>query len=152
MQDAIVTASFGSPQPTTAPGGAFLKTPVDLIATVLTRLGLLRRDLDYHLIRASLVLIFLLFGYTKWFQYEAQGLIPLISNGPLISWLYPAFGVRGASWFLGTSEWLICGLLFFGFWNKRLGIFGALSACAAFVSTVSIIPFIPDGWVASAGG
>jgi uncharacterized membrane protein YkgB len=152
MKNINVTASFDSPRPTSAGGGAFLNTPVELIANVLTRLGLLRKDLDYHLIRASMVLIFLLFGYTKWFQYEAQGLIPLISNGPLIFWLYPAFGVRGAAWFLGTSEWLICGLLFFGFWNKRLGIFGAIGACAAFVSTVTIIPFIPDGWVASAGG
>jgi hypothetical protein len=61
-----------------------------------------RRDL----IRASMVLIFLAFGYQKWFAYEAQVLIPYISNGPLIFWLYPVFGIRGASWFLGVSEWL----------------------------------------------
>jgi hypothetical protein len=79
---------------------------------ILIKLGILKRDLDYHLVRASMVIIFFLFGYQKWFDYEAQTLIPFISNGPLISWMYPVFGVRGASWFLGVSEWLIGALLF----------------------------------------
>jgi uncharacterized membrane protein YkgB len=56
-----------------------------------------KSDLDYHLIRVSMVLIYLLFGYQKWFKYEADTLIPFISNGPLTSWMYPVFGVRGAS-------------------------------------------------------
>ncbi len=123
-----------------------------LLAKVLTRLGLLKQDLDYHLLRASMVLIFLIFGYSKWFEYEAQMLIPFISNGPFISWLYPAFGVRGAGRFLGTSEWLFCALLFLGFWDKRLGILGALGSTVTFIATVSIIPFVPNGWEQSAGG
>ncbi|HWO39181.1 MAG TPA: DUF417 family protein [Candidatus Acidoferrum sp.] len=119
---------------------------------ILIRLGILKNDLDYHLIRASMVIIFLFFGYSKWFSYEAQGLIPLISHGPLIFWLYPVFGIRGAGRFLGTSEWLFCVLLFSGFWNKQLGVIGALGACFAFISTISIIPFLPDAWAKSAGG
>ena len=51
----------------------------------LAKSHLVKSDFDYHLIRASMVIIFLLFGYQKWFEYEAQVLIPYISNGPLIS-------------------------------------------------------------------
>src|SRR6202022_942908 len=119
---------------------------------ILTKSGLLTTDLDYHLIRASMVIIFLAFGYQKWWEYEAQVLIPYISNGPLISWMYPVFGIRGASRFLGVSEWLIAALLFLGFWNRKAGILGALGAIATFITTVTIIPFMPDGWAASAGG
>ena len=43
-------------------------------------------------------------------------------------------------------------LLFIGFWNKKAGILGALGGCASFVSMVTIIPFIPGDWAASAGG
>jgi uncharacterized membrane protein YkgB len=43
-------------------------------------------------------------------------------------------------------------LLFLGFWHKQLGILGALGSCAAFLGTVTIIPFMPDGWASSAGG
>jgi uncharacterized membrane protein YkgB len=119
---------------------------------LLIRIGILKNDLDYHLIRAAMVIIFLFFGYSKWFSYEAQGLVPLISHGPLIFWLYPVFGIRGAGRFLGTSEWLFCALIFSGFWNKRLGVLGALGACFAFISTISIIPFLPGAWEKSAGG
>ncbi len=149
MQDA--DATHGSLRQTTASTDP-LRALVDLFARVLARPGLLTEDLDYHLIRGSMVLIFLLFGYQKWFEYEAQVLIPYISNGPLISWMYPVFGVRGASWFLGGSEWLICTLLFLGFWDKRLGVLGAAGSCLTFVATVTIIPFMPDGWAPSAGG
>ena len=122
------------------------------IAKRLSQSWLLRSDFEYHLLRASMVIIFLFFGYQKWFQYEAQVLIPYISNGPLIFWLYPVFGIRGASWFLGVSEWLFGLLLFLGFWDKRLGVLGALGSIATFVGTVTIIPFMPNGWAASAGG
>jgi|SRR6516162_6015868 uncharacterized membrane protein YkgB len=125
---------------------------VDSLARILIRLGILREDLDYHLIRVSMVIIFLFFGYQKWWAYEAQRLIRYISNGPLLFWLYPVFGVRGARWFLGSCEWTFGTLLFLGFWNKRLGILGALGSCATFIGTVTIIPFMPDGWDASAGG
>ena len=118
----------------------------------LTRLGILKKDLDYNLLRALLVIICLFFGYQKWFDYEAQALIPYISHGPLIFWLYPVFGIRGATYFLGASEWLIGALLFAGFWNKKLGILGDLGMCFSMLSTSTIIPFIPDGWAASAGG
>ena len=123
-----------------------------VLSRILIRLGILKNDLDYHLIRASMVIIFLFFGYSKWFSYEAQGLIPLISHGPLIFWLYPVFGIRGAGRFLGSSEWLFCVLLFSGFWNKKLGVLGAIGACFAFISTITIIPFLPDAWAKSAGG
>jgi uncharacterized membrane protein YkgB len=70
----------------------------------------------------------------------------------MIAWMYPVFGVRGASWFLGVSEWVFGALLCVGFWDKRAGILGALGACGSFLATVTIIPFMPDGWAASAGG
>jgi uncharacterized membrane protein YkgB len=122
------------------------------LARLLAESGLLKKDLDYHLMRASMVLIFVMFGYQKWFEYEAEVIKPFISNSPLVFWLIPAFGVRGASWFLGTTEWLFGGLLFLGFWNKRLGIIGAAGSLFTFASTVTIIPLIPDGWAAQAGG
>src|SRR5207247_1113846 len=125
---------------------------MNALIRILAKSGLLTKDLDYHLLRASMVIIFLFFGYQKWWDYESQVLIPYISNGPLIFWMYPVFGIRGASWFLGVSEWVFGALLFAGFWNKKLGILGALGSCFSFIATVTIIPFMPNGWAASAGG
>jgi hypothetical protein len=74
---------------------------MNLLIRILTKLGLLKKDLDYHVVRASMIIIYLFFGYQKWFSYEAQALIPFFNNGPLISWMYPVFGIQGASWFFG---------------------------------------------------
>jgi uncharacterized membrane protein YkgB len=126
--------------------------PMSFVTKILVKLGILKEDLDYHLLRASMVIIYFFFGYQKWFDYEAQGLIPFFTHGPLIFWMYPVFGVKGSSYFLGVSEWLFGALLFAGFWNKKLGILGALGSVATFITTITIIPFMPDGWAPSAGG
>src|SRR5262249_14148070 len=121
------------------------------LARMMAALGLLSEDLEYHLLRSAMVIIFCFFGYTKWHQYAAQLMIPFISNSPFIFWLYPAFGLRGGARFLGASEWTICALLYAGFWDKRFGVLGAVGATMTFITTVTIIPFIPNGWDPAAG-
>jgi uncharacterized membrane protein YkgB len=36
--------------------------------------------------------------------------------------------------------------------EQKLGILGALGSVVTFLCTVTIIPFMPDGWAPSAGG
>ncbi|WP_312010336.1 DUF417 family protein [Bradyrhizobium cenepequi] len=67
-------------------------------------------------------------------------------------WLYPLFGHGTASYFLGVFEWTFGTLLLAGFWDKGLGILGALGSTGTFIATVTIIPFMPEGWDAAAGG
>jgi uncharacterized membrane protein YkgB len=130
---------------------AILNAAISPIVLIMRRSGLLTEDFDCHLVRASMVIMFLFFGYQKWWPYEAERLVPFISNGPLIFWLYPVFGHQGASWFLGICEWTFGALLLSGFWDKRLGILGAAGSTATFIATVTIIPFMPDGWDPAAG-
>src|SRR5260370_22163008 len=49
---------------------------MNLLIKLLTKLGLLKKDLDYHVVRASTVIMLAFFGYQKWFGYEAHTLIP----------------------------------------------------------------------------
>jgi len=128
-----------------------INAAVNPLVGILRRSRVLESDLDYHVVRASMVIMFFFFGYQKWWAYEAERLVSFISNGPLIWWLYPLFGHQGASWFLGVSEWTFGSLLFAGFWDKRVGVLGALGSTATFIATVTIIPFMPDGWDPVAG-
>jgi uncharacterized membrane protein YkgB len=121
------------------------------LANAFARFGLHNEDLEYNVLRASMVLIFAFFGYTKWHQYAAELMVPFISHSPFIFWLYPAFGVRGGARFLSASEWTILALLFAGFWDKRFGVLGSLGSTITFATTVTIIPFMPSGWDPSAG-
>jgi len=119
---------------------------------LLAKSGLLKKDLDYHLLRIAMIIIFAWFGYDKWFESEITALAPLITHGPLISWTIPVLGIRGTAILLGTAEWTFGSLLLLGFWNKKLGVLGALGSIATFISTLTILPFVPDGWDAGAGG
>jgi uncharacterized membrane protein YkgB len=74
---------------------------------------------------------------------------PLNQHSPVVFWLLPAFGVRGAGFFLGTTETIFGSLIFLGYWSPRPG---ALGSIATFIGTTSIIPFLPDGWAHEAGG
>jgi uncharacterized membrane protein YkgB len=124
----------------------------DKLIKFLSRIAPFQGDLDYKLIRASMVIIYFFFGYQKWFDYEMQGLIPFFTHGPLIFWMYSVFGMKGSTYLLGVSEWLFGALILAGFWNKKLGALGALGSVLTFITTVTIIPFMPDGWAQSAGG
>lgn len=64
------------------PVGSIFNESMNLLIKILTKLGLLTKDLDYHVVRATMVIIYFSFGYQKWFPYEAQTLVPFISNGP----------------------------------------------------------------------
>ena len=124
---------------------------MNYLVKVLARSRVFKGDLDLHLVRGSMVLIFLLFGYQKWWEYEVQTLVPFIENGPLTFWMYPVFGRHGASYFLGVSEWLTAALLIWGFWSPRAGILGAILSIGTFITTITIIPFLPEGWDPVAG-
>src|SRR5580704_10081330 len=128
------------------------KGVVDTLIRSISMVALFRSDLDYHLVRAAMVFTFFIFGYQKWFSFEAQQITPFIAHSPLVFWLIPAFGVRGASFFLGSTEWLFGTLILLGYWNAKLGVLGALGSIVTFLGTVSIIPFLPDAWAAEAGG
>ena len=43
-------------------------------------------------------------------------------------------------------------MLLAGLWDKRLGVLGALGSTGTFIATVTIIPFMPEGWDIAAGG
>jgi uncharacterized membrane protein YkgB len=118
----------------------------------LSKSGVFYGDLDRKLIRAVMIFTFYIFGYQKWFSFEAHQITPFIAHSPLVFWLIPAFGIRGAGFFLGTTEWLFGTLILLGYWNARLGVLGALGSIVTFLGTVSIIPFFPGAWATEAGG
>ena len=125
---------------------------MDELIAKLSKLGIVKGDFDLHFLRAAMIIVFYVFGCQKWFDYEAHALIPFISHGPLIFWLYPAFGIRGAAFFLGSAEWVIGTIMLLGFWNRKLAVLGSLGSCATYVATVTIIPFFLDAWASPAGG
>jgi reactive chlorine resistance protein C len=91
----------------------------------------------------SLAIIYAWFGGMKFTDYEAQGLVPLVENSPLLSWFYALFSVRGFSTFLGFIELSIGLLIAFRLASPIFSAAGGLLSAGLFVTTLSFMISTP---------
>ncbi|WP_274649462.1 YkgB family protein [Paenibacillus humicola] len=88
---------------------------------------------------AALAIVYIWIGGMKFTAYEAGGIEPLVSNSPLLGWLYDVFSVRTFSSLLGVLEILV-GLLLLGrFVSSRLSAVGAGLSIILFLTTLSFM-------------
>jgi uncharacterized membrane protein YkgB len=92
---------------------------------------------------ASLAIIYAWFGGMKFTEYEAQGLVPLVENSPLLSWFYAVFSVRGFSTFLGFLEISIGLLIALRLASPIFSAAGGLLSAGLFITTVSFMISTP---------
>jgi uncharacterized membrane protein YkgB len=100
-------------------------------------------SLGTHVLRYGLVALLVLWGGMKFTAFEAEGIRGLVGNHPLLSWMYPAFGVRGTSAIIGSVELVAAILIALRHWNPRLSATGSLIAVATFVVTLSFLVTTP---------
>jgi reactive chlorine resistance protein C len=91
----------------------------------------------------SLAIIYAWFGGMKFTAYEANGLVPLVENSPLLSWFYALFSVRGFSTFLGFLELSIGLLIALRLASPLFSAAGGLLSAGLFVTTVSFMISTP---------
>lgn len=109
---------------------------LELLSTDITRLAA-------YGIFASLAIIYFWFGGMKFTAYEAAGLVPLVENSPLVSWMYDILSVRGFSTFLGFVE-LTIGLLIAGrLFSPVLSAIGGFLSAGLFTTTLSFMISTP---------
>jgi uncharacterized membrane protein YkgB len=116
--------------------------------TVYKRLSASR--IDVHLMRAAIVFIFLMFGIAKFALYEAEGVARTAEHYWLFAWMYPLWGVQGASNAIGTLELTTGALIALGVVSPRAGLLGGLMGMATFLVTLSF-SFGAELWKAGYG-
>lgn len=104
------------------------------------------------LLRWSLVIVFLWFGGMKFTAYEANGIAPFIANSPFMSWLHALFGIRGASYFVGTLELSTAVILMIGSIVPFLSALGAAMSSATYALTLTFFFTTPGVSEATLGG
>lgn len=97
-------------------------------------------------LRWGLVAILLWFGAFKFTAAEAKAIEPLVSNSPLLSWLYAVLDVRSTSRLIGLTELGIAALLALRPWAPRLSGLGSVLATGMFATTLSFLATTPDVW------
>lgn len=94
-------------------------------------------------IYASLGIIYAWFGGMKFTDYEAQGLVPLVQNSPLVSWFYALLSVRGFSNFLGVIELSIGALIILRVVSPAFSAIGGFLSVGLFATTISFMISTP---------
>ncbi len=94
-------------------------------------------------LRYGLVALMLLWGGLKFTTMEAEAIQPLIEHSPFMSWMYPAFGLRGASAIIGVIELAAAVLIATRRFKPVLSAVGSLMASATFVVTLSFLITTP---------
>ncbi|WP_422929471.1 YkgB family protein [Singulisphaera sp. PoT] len=109
------------------------------------------KSIGLHVCRYGLVIVLLWIGGMKFTAYEAEGIKPLVTNSPPMSWVYQVMSVRGFSSFLGVVE-IVIGLLIAlrPAWPLGSAV-GSGLAVGMFLTTLSFLVTTP-GWEPSLGG
>ncbi len=105
-----------------------------------------------HFLRAALALVFLAFGYVKFFPFEIDGVEPLIAAHPLLAWMLPLLGKAGASAFLGVVEISAGILLLLGYRSVVASLAGGALTLVTFFITATLFFFLPGVFEPTAGG
>ena len=118
---------------------------------VQTRLPVLE-NVSAALARYGLVVVIAWIGALKFTEYEANGIAPLVSESPFMSWIYDVLPVTTFSSLLGVLELATAALIAVKPWWPRLSTVGSVIAVGLFTTTLSFMFTTPGVFEASAGG
>ena len=129
-----------------------------------------------NLIRVAILVVFVWIGGLKFWNYEAEGIVPFVANSPFMSFFYAQnapeykeyklkegeFNEAKHKWHEGNNTYgfshglgiLIMGigiLTFFGIFSPGIGLAGAGLAVIMTLGTLSFLVTTPEVWVPDLG-
>lgn len=133
-------------------------------------------QLGVNLLRVAILIIFVWIGGLKFFNYEAEGIVPFVANSPFMNFFYTKSAPDYKEYKLKEGElneakqqWhkenntygfshglgiLIMGigiLVFLGMFSPKIGVVGAVLAIIMTIGTLSFLVTTPEVWVPDLG-
>ena len=102
------------------------------------------RQLPFLVISIGMIVMLLWAGAFKMTAPGAEGIIPLVTNSPLIWWQFKIFGPYIGADIIGSTEWLAAILFIVGYWKPKAGLIGGLITVIMFSTTSSLLLSTPD--------
>ncbi|MDN3546761.1 DUF417 family protein [Mucilaginibacter aquaedulcis] len=100
-------------------------------------------NLPFIIITIGICTILLWIGSFKFEAIEANGIAPLVTNSPLISWDYSIFGVRTGAALIGITEIISALLIIIGIFKPQAGLIGAAISIVIFFITSTLVLSTP---------
>ena len=92
-----------------------------------------------HFCRYGLVVVLALIGSLKFTTAEADGIQPLVSHSPFMSWMYLLLSKQGVSNIIGVIELSVALLLALRVVSPRASFLGSVGAVVTFLLTISFL-------------
>ena len=106
-------------------------------------LWLRAHDVPFLVCSIGMIVMLLWAGSYKMTVPGADGIVPLVSNSPLVAWQFKLFGPYHGADLIGATEWTAALCLLSGYIWPRVGILGGLIATVMFLTTSSMLLTTP---------
>src|SRR5689334_15801827 len=119
----------------------------------LTRISvwITKRNLPFLVTSIGMIVMLLWAGAFKMTNPGAEGIVPLVSNSPLIWWHFKLFGPYIGSDIIGLTEWAAAILIIAGYVKPKAGIVGGFIATLMFFTTSSMLITTPGAIISVPG-
>jgi len=133
-----------------------LVSPVDLSTTAKSNLTKLAawindRNLPFLITSIGMIVMLLWAGSYKMTAPGAEGIVPLVSNSPLIWWHFRLFGPYIGSDIIGLTEITAAVLIIAGYVRPKAGIIGGLIVALMFFITSTMVITTPSAIISVPG-
>ena len=143
-----------------------MKTKLQKLFLTLLTLAASSQKLGVNLIRVAILVIFVWIGGLKFWNYEAEGIVPFVANSPFMSFFYnkaaPEFNEVKHQWHMENNTYgfshglgiliMAIGILtFWGIFSPQIGLAGAALAVIMTLGTLSFLVTTPEVWVPDLG-
>lgn len=109
------------------------------------------RNIPFLITSIGMIVMLLWAGSYKMTAPGAEGIVPLVSNSPLISWHFKLFGPYIGSDLIGLTEIMAALLMIAGYFRPKAGIIGGLIASGMFGITSTMVITTPGAIVSFHG-
>ena len=108
-------------------------------------------NLAFLVTSIGMIVMLLWAGSFKMTRPGAEGIIPLVSNSPLIWWHFKVFGPYVGSDLIGLTEWTYAVLILVGYLRPKAGIAGGLIGVVMFFTTSTMLLTTPGALISVPG-
>ena len=108
-------------------------------------------NIPFLITSIGMIVMLLWAGSYKMTAPGAEGIIPLVSNSPLISWHFKLLGPYVGSDLIGLTEIIAALLIITGYFKPKAGIVGGLIASVMFFITSTMVITTPGAIISVKG-
>ena len=109
------------------------------------------RNVPFLITSIGMIVMLLWAGSYKMTAPGAEGIVPLVSNSPLIWWHFKLFGPYIGSDIIGLTEITAAILIITGYFRPKAGVVGGLIATVMFFTTSTMVVTTPGAIISVPG-